>query len=359
MENPVVLLIHGMGTHSDESIKREFNSGLKQCLSFYDVNDFDVNEHFKLETFNYSEYWDDKRKKFAEHLDNEIKDSLSLTPSLIQKIHEGIGEFDGDEFLYTHVLDVLFYLTGALREQQLVELADKLATVIKYHVNDTSSGNLVVVAHSLGTAFIHDALTQIYPKNLPPTTMGLDQLWSVATVSRLTQFVTNKSDPKYSNVIDSSADEPGVCKKFYPVFNDFDPFCWFKRYQRLPNQGELLKTGYVRDLHKIYGDKEGIRINPHDLREYFADPEVGTRFLTLNGVLKGKTFEDFTNAKNRYIATTIQGSIGGNLNSIRKELEAISKDINGVAGVKKKVNALMRVYELIDEMRDEFKGAYE
>jgi hypothetical protein len=356
MENPIVLLIHGMGTHTDESIKEEFNSGLKQCMKFYGIDDFEAKNHFILDTFNYSEDWDEKRQEFADYLDGDIKDSLSLTPKLIQKIHGVISEFDGDDFLYTHVLDVLFYLTGVLREEQLVALANKLAKVIKNHVNDTNSGDLIVVAHSLGTSFIHDVLTQIYPNNLPPTTMGLDQLWSIATVSRLTHLITQKADPEKSIVFDNSSEKPGVCKKFYPVFNKYDPFCWFKRYLRAPNQGELLKTEYVRDLQKIYGDDEGMRINPHDFREYFADPEVGTRFLVLNGVLKGKTFEDFTKAKNKYIATTIQGYASENLSNIKKELETLSEDINGISGMKKKMDALLKVFDLIDEMRDEFKG---
>lgn len=356
MENPVVILIHGMGTHTDESIKEEFNSGLKQCMQFYGIDDFEAKNHFTLDTFNYSEDWDEKRQAFADYLEGDIKDSLSLTPKLIKKIHSVISEFDGDDFLYTHVLDVLFYLTGVLREEQLVALANKLATVIKEYVNNTSSGDIIVVAHSLGTSFIHDVLTQIYPNNLPPTTMGLDQLWSIATVSRLTHLITQKADPENSIVIDHSSEEPGVCKKFYPVFNKYDPFCWFKRYLRTPNQGELVKTEYVRDLQKTYGDDESMRINPHDIREYFADPEVGTRFLVLNGVLKDMTFEDFTKAKNKYIATTIQGYASENLSNIKKELETLSEDIKGISGMKKKMDALLKVFDLIDEMRDEFKG---
>ncbi|MEO3677395.1 hypothetical protein ABGI61_00070 [Rheinheimera sp. FR7-31] len=354
-KKPVVLLIHGMGTHSDQSVKDEFKVGLEKCMEFFGYKNFDVNSEFTLKTFNYSEYWDEKRKAFAEHLNGEIKESLSLTPQLIQSIYNVIDEFDNDDFLHTHLVDVLFYLTSVLREHQLVKLHKVFAEAIKDNINDLNDDPLIVVAHSLGTAFIHDCLTQVYSKHLDPSVFALDQLWSVATVSRLTQMITQKHDPMKSIVTDHSESKLGVCKSFFPVYNEFDPFCWFKRYDRMPNAGVLIETKHVRDLKKIYGSSESMRINPHDLREYFADPAVGGRFLARNGVLK-IDMNDFTAAQARYSQTTLAGSINGSVDKIKAELKLIEEQSDGFNGMKKKVETLTRVFELIDEIRDEFKG---
>jgi hypothetical protein len=353
-QKPVVLIIHGMGTHTDASVKEEFNIGLKQCMEFFGNSDFDANDAFTLKTFNYSEYWDEKRKKFAEHLNGDIKDSLSLKPSLIQKILSVTAEFDGDDFLYTHVLDVLFYLTGALRGHQLIKLHKAIGDEIEASVNDLNGQRFIVVAHSLGTAFIHDCLTQLYTHRLDPINFGLDQLWSVATVSRLTHMVTRMADPMSSIVTDHSVTTPGVCKEFYPVYNDFDPFCWFKRYTRSPNEGMLINTKHVRDLHKIYPGTDTLRVNPHDLREYFSDPEVGGRFLSTNGVININRHE-FKVAQAEYRKTTSTGLISDNYKTIKSKLEALDDAAGGINGMKKKIEILMEVYNLIDEMRDEFK----
>lgn len=353
-QQPIVLLIHGMGTHTDTSIKEEFKIGLEQCMEFFGHPNFDVNTKFRLETFNYSQDWDNQRVAFAQHLNGDIKDSLSLTPNLIQKILNVTAEFDGDDFLYTHVLDVLFYLTGALRGHQLIKLHKKIGDLIEATVNDLNGPRLIVVAHSLGTAFIHDCLTQLYSKRLDPISFALDQLWSVATVSRLTQIITGMDDPNSSIVIDHSVSKAGVCKEFYPVYNDFDPFCWFKPYRREPNQGMLINTKHVRDLRKIYSSNETMRFNPHDFREYFADPEVGGRFLSTNGVID-INLNDFNAAQANYRKTTATGSISDNYKEIRFKLEKLGETTGGFSGMKTKVEALTEIYNLIDNLRDEFK----
>lgn len=352
---PVILLIHGMGTHTDVSIKDEFKVGLEKCMEFFGQDNFDVNDSFTLKTFNYSEYWDTKRTAFAQHLNGDIKASLSLTPNLIQKILNVTAEFDGDDFLYTHVLDVLFYLTDTLRGHQLSKLHKAIGDEIEANVDDLNGTPLIVVAHSLGTAFIHDCLTQLYTSRLDPLVFGLDQLWSIATVSRLTQMITDMADPMNSIVTDHSATKAGVCKTFYPVFNEFDPFCWFKRYDRKPNEGLLINTKHVRDLHAVYGESDSLRINPHDLREYFADPSVGGRFLATNDIID-ITLNDLTEAQAKYRQTTITGSISDRYKVIEDELTALGETAGGVNGMKKKVEILIRVYKLIDEMRDEFKA---
>lgn len=353
-QKPVVLLIHGMGTHTDTSIKEEFKVGLKQCMEFFGRENFDVNDYFTLKTFNYSEYWDEKREAFAEHLQGDIKQSLSLTPNLIQKILNVTAEFDGDDFLYTHVLDVLFYLTGVLRSHQLIKLHKAIGDEIESSVNDISGKRFIVVAHSLGTAFIHDCLTQVYTKRLDPIIFGLDQLWSVATVSRLTHMITGMDDPTTSIVIDHSVSKSGVCKEFYPVYNDFDPFCWFKRYARSPNEGILINTKHVRDLRKIYSNAETMRFNPHDLREYFTDPEVGGQFLSTNGVIN-INLNDFTAAQAKYRKTTATSLITESCKIIRAKLESLEDTASGLGGMKAKIESLTEVYKLIDDLRDEFK----
>lgn len=358
MNNPVVLLIHGMGTHTDESIKQEFESGLRQCMAFFGDSNFNVTEHFTLKAFNYSRYWDEKRNDYAEYMTDKMKGALALTPALIQKLHGLIAEFGNDDFLHTHLLDVLFYLTGVLREHQLVNLVDTLAHEIRENINDLNSGELIVVAHSLGTAFIHDALTQIYPKNLPRS-MALEQLWSVATVSRLTHLFTNKADPVTSNVVDHSPTADGVCNKFYPIYNRYDPFCFFKRYRRKPGggpfQGEFVETRHIRDLKNIYGNEESLRVNPHDLREYFADPEVGGRFLFVNGVLENVTLDRLTKAKSKYVSTTLQGSYINRFKEARHELETLSKSIGSSSGATEKGKALVSLYKSLGQLRDGFR----
>jgi hypothetical protein len=115
MAKKIVLLIHGMGTHKKEATKEEFIKGLTQGAKFLRYDSFDP-KLFQLEEFNYSEMLDGIRKEIAAH-----SNDMQATTSLLTGMGGLVGmaadlvdiqtKFDDDEFLYTHLLDVILYAT--------------------------------------------------------------------------------------------------------------------------------------------------------------------------------------------------------------------------------------------------------
>lgn len=348
-----VLLIHGMGTHTDVSIKSEFCSGLNQCAKFLDIEDYEAENEFNFRFFNYSADWDEKRQQFSNYLEDDLIQLLGLAPSLVSDLFEAINEFDEDDFFYTHVLDVLFYLTSVLRAKAVGNLHQKLAEVMMEVINDIGTDHkLIVVAHSLGTAFIHDCLTQLYPNHLDPEHFALEQLWSVATVSRMTQLITGLDDPNHSVVTSHTPTSYNACKEFFAVFNEFDPFCVFKRYDREPYNGEVYRTTEVRNLQHIYGDDSEMFFNPHDLREYFADPKVGAKFLNNSGY--GFTLAEVNEARTKHKATSVTGAITNAHEEIIDKLKELdNSDANSLT--EKFVN-ILEALELIAKARKELEA---
>ena len=282
-KKPIVLLIHGMGTHLTGNITNEFKKGLSESASFLGISDFDADSEFDFEEFNYSEYIDNKRQRMGDEVE-ALAEYLAVDPLFRQRISSFQSKLKDDRFLYTHWLDVIFYcLFGTLRETILARCMNKILTVLKQAKDHPDSyRDVIIVGHSLGTAILHDALTKLYLKPSEPDRANhirfanypIDGLWTIANVSRLTHLITKLEDPNHSIVRDYNSSHYGVAHVFYPVYNQYDPFTVFKRYAIDPQVGDLIRTNEIRNI----GDSEP-EVNPHDLVEYLADPEVGGIFL--------------------------------------------------------------------------------
>ena len=67
MSKPIILLIHGMGTHPPGNMRKEFIDGINDTAKLFEITDFDIEEKAQIEEFNYSEFLDSRRKADAEY----------------------------------------------------------------------------------------------------------------------------------------------------------------------------------------------------------------------------------------------------------------------------------------------------
>ena len=54
MSKPIILLIHGMGTHPPGNMRKEFIDGINDTAKLFEITDFDIEEKAQIEEFNYS-----------------------------------------------------------------------------------------------------------------------------------------------------------------------------------------------------------------------------------------------------------------------------------------------------------------
>lgn len=355
---PIVLLIHGMGTHKPGNVTKEFKDGLEECATFLGISSINLEKEFEFQEFNYSDYIDKKRAKFGDEA-KAITELLSAGPLFLQRLVSFQMKLKENEFLYTHWLDVIFYcLLGTLRETIISKCMVKIMTVLKAAKDDPNNlRQVIIVGHSLGTALLHDTLTNLYlrpnqpdkPDHIKFSNYSIEGLWTIANVSRLTHILTKLENPETSMVRDNNAENDGVSYFFYPVYNQFDPFTIFKRYAVDPQAGDLIRTNEIRKIND-----PDIPVNPHSLTEYLADPEVGGVFLS-----EFSTYDisvsQIQKAKKLYRETTISGPISDNLTAVKEAMRELEKQFTSGNSIKL-VTTTMELFELVKDFYNILKS---
>ena len=271
VNKPIVLVIHGMGTHEENGVIKEVTDGLNEAAKNLGLADFDISDRLEFVEYNYSSFLDEIRQRDAEHASSisehlTFLQGLGLGEEIVNEMTGLLADFNEDEMLYTHWLDVIYYGLMFWGERIRVDFAKKINDVMI--TANEGAKDVHIIAHSLGTAITHDTLVKLYRGDVDITTMvpGLDinkfkikSLWTVANVSRLLFLLNDIKDPNES-IVDASY--TGCCDHFVNVRNYFDPFTWFKQYNNDVGDYQLIEIDTIRIL------------NTHDLTEYMASPDV-------------------------------------------------------------------------------------
>ena len=163
MTKKVLILLHGMGVHTAESFKKEVISGINASLKRYDsyqhINFEDVVE---IKSISYDHIFEERRKALADSglaIKDIIKELGGVDlPDIITTMARIDADLGGDKFAHTHVLDVILYLT-MIGEQVRLYVEQEIVDVLR---NTPQSTPVNILAHSLGTAVLHDSLHKLY-----------------------------------------------------------------------------------------------------------------------------------------------------------------------------------------------------
>jgi hypothetical protein len=90
-----LIVVHGMGQHSDASVKEEIVGAFTKAFSLYDsLKGKSVEEHFDIIPVVYNQFFDDYRAQLANHSSGianrvaEIDGSLPLSAQAVQEIND-------------------------------------------------------------------------------------------------------------------------------------------------------------------------------------------------------------------------------------------------------------------------------
>lgn len=275
MAKQVIILVHGMGTHPKGNITKVFKKALADRATSFEVNDDSFLKNVDYKEFNYSEYFDLIRQQFADNAQARQKGFKFLTgkgfeEKLLKQLTQFEANFGKDEFFYTHWLDVILYSTMYFGEKLRVDLIKEFEKLRKKY----NHKNMHIVCHSLGSALVHDALAKYYRRdsdpfdNIPDLKTGnfnIASLWTFANVSRLVNLLNGLEDPNHSTVVTGSE---GCTDNFINIRHKYDPFTWFKTYDRRMDDKLTLTHSVIR--------KE----NTHDFYEYVTEPNVARSLLS-------------------------------------------------------------------------------
>lgn len=345
LSNDFVIIIHGMGTHENGATKNEVKDALNVAAKGMGIENFDFSKSLNLVEFNYSEFFDQLRKKDGSHGDSLVTHiqflrGHGLGAKLASKLINTLSGFDEDKAFYTHWMDVLYYGETYWGEKVRVDLAYLLIQILK--IANKHARKVHVVAHSLGTAVLHDTLAELYDPdeplrrdipNLPTNLLALDSIYQLANVSRLVHLLSEVDDPNRSIV---NSDGSAACHLLYSVRNAYDPFTWCKTYKRPTVNGGLLRLGTVR------------KINTHDLTEYVLAPAVARSML--GTICQELIYDD---AYEAYVAEHAKSSITDKFDELKETFEQLKLTAFELedATITDKVQALKVFFNVANEFK--------
>lgn len=325
VEKHVVVLVHGMGRHAPGEFRRQFigaaNSAMRRFRGFETKR---IENLVVVEEINYDGFFDEARQRMAQRsapIYERLAGITALTrrePGLVLKLANIERNFGRDSFLYTHFLDVVLYST-LLGARVRIEVARQLARIIA----DYPTRKIHVVAHSLGTAVVHDTLDLLFRENadlshdipgLDVVTHRLASIWMIANVSRLMSSVSGLTDP-YRSVVRPG---PGGCtNRLIDVRHELDVFTWYRPFEP-GNDGSWIPREYFERAFVSIETSVVRQPNTHDFAAYVADPELAVPLLArLVRLAPGQAELDRVAAE--YRRSGIPGAFG----ELREALERI------------------------------------
>lgn len=288
MSKHALILLHGMGVHTAESFKQQIINGANTALKRYpSYQSIKFEDEVDLKPISYDHIFEERRKALADS-GLGVKDLIQEMggvdlPRVVEAIAGIDAELGGDKFAHTHLLDVVLYLT-LVGEKVRLYVEQEIVGILREY----PGSNVSFLAHSLGTAVLHDSLQKLYTTGGSGGTQintgqfNFSSIWMFANVSQLITTFSGLAYPTNSLVKPG----PGGCTNtFFNVFNTFDPFTLkpFKRFDP-PNDGKWIdKTTYQYSYRSIETSKVS-RGNTHSIEGYLEDP--GVCHLFLNHFLK-------------------------------------------------------------------------
>jgi hypothetical protein len=280
MGKQIILLVHGMGDNKpnwSKSIQTKIKELYSQYTTLNAKYPFDI--WFQFKEINYNEIFEEIRTRWNQDSTNilqEMKDTQSpLDTGLIQEIKK-MGS--SNDFAYTYIMDMIFYrFHSQIRDRVKIRVAKQILTTIQNNVP------WFIIAHSMGTTVIHDALDAFYRSPVP----GIDSSSIIAdNPAKLIMMISNTSkllktdvNPYQSVVKPSFSASCAACENYFTVCHNLDiigmtdpfdpPADWldddtkkYNCYQSIP-VNHLLAKYLKKNL-----------LNLHSMEHYLENPKV-------------------------------------------------------------------------------------
>ncbi len=352
MTKASLIIVHGMGEHTEDSFKSEIVDSLNYALSLYDEwKGKDIQKLIDIIPFEYNSIFNIHRKAMADAgkpLSSRLADlqAANLNPVTGEFI-KWDAELNSDNFFATHWLDVLFYRFTMLAEPIRIKLGEKIVKA----VDQKGGENVHILVHSLGTSVTHDTLASLYtqrpetihPKNLPANAAKLASVHMVANVSRLLESFIKVGE----SIVNPC--QSGCTNTYYQYRHLVDPFViptpfepvtngvWIDPFQMTEMQYQRLRPRLVTDL------------NTHAITHYLRNPECHVPLLKILGFGFWPKQEQINKAFDQHSATALQGKA----ELLQQRWEGL--DLNSHASVTAFIRAGQALRDMLASFGKEFK----
>lgn len=298
MSKHVIFLVHGMGDFNEgwsSEVSKGYDKSIQDMIKekhqmWPQVSWRDFNQNFEFCEINYNHVFEGLREKWKQGSDDFLESLKSLGLGDADTIFNEFSDFaekpSGDDFLRTHVLDVLLYrftqnTAGIVRAEVTTQILARLEIMFQQGGNSWS-----IIAHSLGTSVIHDTLHEMYNKDYANNEMAdklgkityPDGLVMLSNVSR----VLESDYPVYKSMVSPGAPtrNTSACRCYANIRNAWDPISAVKKFNpsdKWPDIDVRKLDLYKEEVLKMIAPPTPMAV--HDFEHYLNNPRCSAAVI--------------------------------------------------------------------------------
>lgn len=276
----VLFLVHGMGVHGGnwEDVTRSKLNDVAGRYPFFKTTP--LAQLVKIVAISYDEAFTAQLQEWDDSVDalEEFAATGSIQIPRILTFLRNASETEKN-FFWSHVVDVVLYRFFPLIAVPVrLRVMSQMATALRDASVDGTIVNASVLAHSLGTAVAHDALSILGTTAFDGSEAFLarnfrfDNVFMVANVGRILETVNRCYDSCVHPVTVNA--ETAYCTRYYNFRHKLDPFPVLKAFA--PDgwgSNFITPSGVIDHLHDF---------NVHGFEHYLDHPAV--HIPILNGL---------------------------------------------------------------------------
>jgi pimeloyl-ACP methyl ester carboxylesterase len=291
MADPVLILIHGIGDHPPGWSEAAIAKLDEKAADYETMDGATIADLFTVVEIAYDEIFTDVATRWAEEVQ-----TLKST-ALYGHVEPALDWLDGSargDFVWTHMADVVLYMSSAVRNA----VASEVAALIGETIAELGTTNLSynILAHSMGSSVAAEAVTALGSTDPNPEGwQGLpegfrfDNVFMLANTSRLLQRESIKAYTT-SRLLPVNLKPDGLCVNYWNISHQYDPVPAPRRFELTSTPTE----SYIDVKLEHFYDT-----NVHALTHYLEHPLVHGAIFRLAGA--GKVRRDtWRNAIQRY-----------------------------------------------------------
>lgn len=292
MPRQYVFVVHGMGLHPTGTGLAPFReailAALGQYAPFTGLEDEEIERtYLRLVPLSYDDIFEGYRTRWRD-LGSAIGAAQGLGLPEVTQALEALGESAGsdatfDKILWEKVLDpLLWHVLPEARMAVIARVCKQMGDALVEWNDEMKSGKdkkesrLHIVAHSLGTSVIHDALISLRFLDLPGNPVGGQgvRMQTVAMLANVSRLLEDRFDlgaraksgayDVYHSCLNPGA-EDALCARYLNFHHKADPFTWPREFNPIWADAvyKSVETARYKNLQDV-----------HDFELYFSDPYV-------------------------------------------------------------------------------------
>ena len=341
MAKPLLLLLHGIGTHSSTWADHMIGRLGEIAATFPDIAaGGPLASQVVLKPLRYDSVFDDQLTRWrntGKALKGFTRDTAIKVPRLVSFLDSNLVPPDEESFVWNAVMDAVTYRgVTVTRDQIRTHVMKEIVSAVNAHLDQEPGAEISILGHSLGTIVTHDVMHLLGTGGQPGVEAfsaeftRFANVFLVANASRLgpRKFIDIKSLDSRTRPVGAPKPTDGgdpYCGAFYNINNHWDPIGSWARFAP-QGWGDRFHDIEVRHIHQV---------NVHGIDHYIEHPSVHIAlFRALLGTftiperLKDQRVMDFPDLKPNTCGTTV-GTLMNELDRIRTS--ANGGDLDDVA----------------------------